>query len=93
MEEILGKGYIRLSTFPYTAPVLIVKKLDGGLRIYIDYRILNILIIKNRNTSSLIREIIIKLYAAKIFTKFNIIVVFNEIRIIKGDKEKTVFLI
>ena len=33
-----------------------------------------------------------KLCLAKIFTKFDIIAIFNKIRIAKGDKEKTAFL-
>ena len=89
---MLGKGYIRLSTSSYTALVLIVKKSDRGLRICIDYRALNTLTIKNRNVLLLIRETITKLYAIKVFIKFDIIAAFNKIRIIKEDKKKTVFL-
>ncbi len=68
-------------------------KLDGRLRIYINYYILNILIIKNRNTSPLIRDTLIKLYILRIFIKFNIIAIFNKIRIKKSKEEKIVFLI
>ena len=92
MNEMLGKGYIRPSTSPYIALVLIVKKLDRGLRIYIDYRSLNALTIKNRNALFLIRETLARLYAIKVYTKFNIIIVFNKIRIKVGEEEKTVFL-
>ena len=88
----MGKGYIRPSTSPYTASVLIMKKPDSGLRIYIDYRALNALTIKNRNTPSLIRETLARLYVAKVFTKFNIIAAFNKIRIKAGEEEKTTFL-
>ena len=56
-----------------------MKKLDKGLRIYIDYRTLNVLIIKNCNVFLLIRDILAKLYIVKIYSKFNIIVVFNKI--------------
>ena len=92
IDKILKKRYIRLSISLYVALILIVKKFNKELRIYIDYRALNALIIKNRNISSLIREIIIKLYAIKIFIKFNIIIVFNEIRIKEDNEEKTIFL-
>ena len=37
IEEMMGKGYIRPSTSPYAALVLVVKKLGGGLRICVDY--------------------------------------------------------
>ena len=92
VKDILGKGYIRPSTSPYTAPVLIVKKPDGGLRIYIDYRALNALTIKNRNAPPLIRETLARLYVAKIFTKFDIIAAFNKIRMKTEKEEKTAFL-
>ena len=90
---MLGKGYIRPSISPYTTSVLIIKKPDSGLRIYIDYRALNALTIKNRNAPPLIRETLARLYVAKIFTKFNIIAAFNKIRIKAGEEEKTAFLI
>ena len=92
VNKILDKDYIRSSISPYAALVLIIKKLNRELRIYIDYRALNSLIVKNRNILSLIREIIVRLYAARIFTKFNIIIAFNEIKIKAEKKEKTAFL-
>ena len=92
IDEMLGKGFIKLSTSPYTTPVLIVKKPDGGLRVYINYRALNTLTIKNRNTLPLIRETLIKLYIAKLYSKFDIIAAFNEIRIKEGYEQKIAFL-
>ena len=92
INNILGKGYIRPSILPYAAPVLIVKKPDKGLRVYVDYRALNSLIIKNRNILPLIREILSRLYKAKVYSKFNIIAAFNKIRIKEGHKIKTAFL-
>ena len=92
VDEILKKRYIRLSTLSYVASILIVKKFDKELRICIDYRALNALIIKNRNISFLIRKIMIKLYAIKVFIKFDIIVIFNEIQIKKDNEEKIAFL-
>ena len=62
---MLGKGYIRRSTSPYIALVLIIKKPNRGLRIYIDYRVLNTLTIWNRNALLLIREKLARLYRAR----------------------------
>ena len=92
VNEMLGKGYIQLSTSPYAAPVLIVKKPDGGLRVCVDYRALNALIIKNRNVLPLIRETLSWLCKAKLYSKFDIIAAFNEVRIKEGHEEKTAFL-
>lgn len=92
VDEMLGKGFIRPSHSPYAAPVLIVKKPEGGLRVCIDYRALNALTIKNRNAPPLIRETLARLCSAKYFSKFDIIAAFNEIRMREGDEEKTAFL-
>ena len=48
IQELLGKGFIRLNTSPWGAPVLFVKKKDKTLRLCIDYRQLNRVTIKNR---------------------------------------------
>ena len=52
---------------------------------------MNILIIKNYNTLSLIREILIKLLHAKIYIKLDIIAIFNKIKIKKNHEKKTTF--
>ena len=92
IDEMLGKGYIRPSTSPYAAPVLIVKKPDGGLRLCVDYRALNALTVPNRNAPPLIKETLAKLCSARVYSKFDIIAAFNEIRVKEGHEEKTAFL-
>ena len=92
IDEMLGKGYIRPSTSEYAAPVLIVKKPGGGLRVCVDYRALNALTIKNRNAPPLIRDTLARLCSAKYYSKFDIIAAFNEIRMREGDEKKTAFL-
>ena len=44
---MLEKKYIRFNISLYIALILIIKKFDKELRIYINYRALNVLIIKN----------------------------------------------
>lgn len=41
LEELREKQFIRLSASPWGAPVLLVKKKDGSIRLCIDYRQLN----------------------------------------------------
>ena len=44
LQELLDKGFIRLSTSPWGAWVVFAKKKNKTLRLYIDYRQLKILI-------------------------------------------------
>ncbi|MCI45885.1 hypothetical protein A2U01_0067124, partial [Trifolium medium] len=48
LEELLRKHFIRPSVSPWGAPVLLVKKKDGTMRLCIDYRQLNKVTIKNK---------------------------------------------
>ena len=57
--------YIKRNISLYVALILIIKKLNEKLRIYVNYKILNALIIRNKNIFSLIRKILIKLYIIK----------------------------
>jgi Reverse transcriptase (RNA-dependent DNA polymerase) len=52
---------------------------------------LNTIIIKNRYLLPLIQEILARLSRAKIYTKLDVIAVFNRIRIIEGQEYLTAF--
>jgi hypothetical protein len=56
-----------------------------------DYRALNIIIIKNRYLLLLIQEILARLSKTKFYTKLDIIVIFNRIRITEKQEYLTVF--
>ena len=47
LSDLLAKGFIRPSISPFGAPVLFVHKKEGSLRLCVDYRALNKVIIKN----------------------------------------------
>ncbi|GJT98551.1 putative reverse transcriptase domain-containing protein [Tanacetum coccineum] len=49
LKELFDKGFIRPSSSPWGALVLFVKKKDGSFRMYINYRELNKLTVKNRD--------------------------------------------
>jgi hypothetical protein len=61
LDEHLEKGFIRPSTSKASAPVLIARKPEGGLRICIDYRALNAVTEKSRYPIPLINETLAKL--------------------------------
>ena len=93
VNEMLTKNFIRLSLSHYAISVLIIKKFTKNLKVCVNYRTLNVLIIKNRNCSLFIRKILVKLCVTKYYIKLNVIAIFNEIRIRESDKKKIAFLI
>ena len=63
-----------------------MSKKNNELRLYIDYRDLNTIIIKNRHFFSLISETLNRLCESKIFIKLNLKNVYYKLRI-KIDDE------
>ena len=70
-----------------------MKKLNKKLKIYINYKIINVFIVFNRNISLLIKETLFKLYIIRIYNKFDIIFIFNETRVKKHYIKKSIFLL
>jgi hypothetical protein len=68
-----------------------VPKKDGSLRLYVDYRLLNDITVKNSYPLPLISELQDRLQRAQWFTKLDIIETYIRIRIKEGEKWKTVF--
>ena len=66
-------------------------KKNNELRLYIDYRGLNAIIIKNRYFFSLISETLNRLCESKIFIKLNLKNVYYRLRIKIDDEWKTTF--
>ena len=91
MEENLEKGFIRPLKSPAGAPILFIPKKDGLLCLYIDYRGLNSVIVKNRYPLPLIGEIIDQVNSALVFSKINLKDAYYCIRVKEGDKWKTAF--
>ena len=47
INKHFNKGFIHSSIFLITAPILLTKKLEGGIQFCVNYRGLNTIIIKN----------------------------------------------
>jgi hypothetical protein len=62
MEELvlnlLKNNIIRPSVNPYSSPAILVKKKDGTWRLYIDYRKLNSVTVKNKFPTPVIEDLL-----------------------------------
>ena len=67
LQEVLEKGFIRSSVSPWGTPMLFVKKKDGTLRLCVDYRQLNKMIVKNKYPLPKINDLFYQLKGASVF--------------------------
>ncbi|GKE24880.1 putative reverse transcriptase domain-containing protein, partial [Tanacetum coccineum] len=91
LKELQDKGFIRPSSSPWGAPVLFVKKKDGSFRMYIDYRELNKLTIKNRYPLPRIDDLFNQLQGPQYFSKIDLRSGYHQLRVYKDDILKTAF--
>ena len=91
LEELLEKQFIRPSVSPWGAPVLLVKKKDGSMRLCVDYRQLNKVTIKNRYPLPRIDDLMDQLVGAEVFSKIDLRSGYHQIRVKAEDISKTAF--
>jgi hypothetical protein len=91
IDEYMKKNFITEFVSSARVFILFVKKTNDKLRLCVNYRNLNEIIIKNRYSLSLINENLNKLFEARIFIKLNVKDVFHRIRIREEDEWKTTF--
>jgi hypothetical protein len=89
LEELLTKGYIKPSKSTYGAPVVFVHKKDGTLKMCVDYRAFNKVTVKNRYPLPRIDDLFDRLSGAIVFSRIDLHSWYYQIRVTKGDKEKT----
>ncbi|KAM4061338.1 reverse transcriptase (RNA-dependent DNA polymerase) [Hirsutella rhossiliensis] len=91
LKDLLDRGFIRASSSAAAAPVLFVRKPNGGLRFCCDYRALNAITKRDRYPLPLIAETLQNLAKAKWFTKLDVVAAFHKIRMAPGHEGKTAF--
>ena len=66
---------------PWGAPVLFVKNKDGTLRLFIDYRHLNKVTVKNKYPFPRIDDLFDQMRGAKVFSKIHLRSGYHQVRI------------
>ena len=91
LQELLDKGFIRPSTSPWGASVLFKKKKDKILRLCIDYRQLNRIMIKNRYPLPRIDDLFDQLRRARVYYKIDLRTGYHQLRVRETDIPNTAF--
>ncbi|MBW0540969.1 hypothetical protein O181_080684 [Austropuccinia psidii MF-1] len=91
ISENVEKGFIRPSSSSTGAPVLFVKKKDGGLCLCVDYRKLNAVTRKNRYPVPPMNQLLTVFNGSTIFSKIDLRGAYNLLRIKEGDEHLTAF--
>ncbi|TYK29096.1 DNA/RNA polymerases superfamily protein [Cucumis melo var. makuwa] len=91
LQGLVNKRYIRPSVSPWGAPVLFVKKKDGTLKLYINYRQLNKVTIRNKYPLPHIDDLFDQLRGAALFSKIDVRSGYHQLKVRESDIAKTTF--
>ncbi|MBW0535489.1 hypothetical protein O181_075204, partial [Austropuccinia psidii MF-1] len=91
ISENVENGFIRPNSSSTGAPVLFVKKKDGGLRLCVYYRKLNAVTRKNKYPVPPMNQILNVLNVSSIFSKIDLRGAYNVLQIKEGDEHLTAF--
>ena len=91
IQDLLTKGVVKPSHRPYAAPVVVVRKKNGSVRLCVDYRRLNSKTIKDAYPLPRIEESFNVLAGAKYFTTLDPASGYHQIAMDPKDQDKTAF--
>ena len=91
LQELLDKGFMKPSTSPWGAPVLFANKKGKTLRLCIDYRQLNRVMIQNRYLLPRIDDLFDQLRGARVYFKIDFHTGYHQLKVRETDIPKTAF--
>ena len=91
INKMIAKGWIRPSTSSWGAPVLFAPKSDGGLRMCIDYRMLNASTVRNAYPLPNIQDALDGFSGATVFSTLDLAAGFHQIVLDEKSRHLTAF--
>jgi hypothetical protein len=91
VQGLLDQGVIGPSSSPCGSSIVMVPKKDGTWQIFIDYRALNKITMKNRYPLPRIDDLIDQLKNVVYFTKLDLHSGYHQIKVVEWDAWKTAF--
>ena len=91
LQELLDKRFIRPSTLPWGASVLIAKKRGKTLRLCIDYRQLNRVTIQNQYLLPRTDDLFDQLRVVRVYSKIDLRTSYHQLRVRDTDIPKIAF--
>ncbi len=91
IKQLLDSQIIRESSSPYSSPIVLVQKKDGGLRMCVDYRQLNSKTRKDAFPLPRIEKSLDGLAGAKWFSTLDLASGYSQVEVAEKDRAKTAF--
>lgn len=91
IKQLLEGQIIRESCSPYSSPIVLVQKKDGGIRMCVDYRQLNAKTRKDAFPLPRIEESLDALTGARWFSTLDLASGYSQVEVAEKDKAKTAF--
>ena len=87
INKHLVNDFIRSFKSSIDVSILFVRKKNDNLQLCVNYRNLNVLIVKNRYSLSFIDENLNRFNRVKRFTSLNLTIIYHKMRIKKNEKQ------
>ncbi len=92
LEWMVSNDLIRPSSSAWSAPIVVVKKKDGSLRLCCDYRRLNSVTAKDSYPMPRIDDTLEALAGSCVFSTLDLVSGYHQVPVAESDKEKTAFV-